>query len=154
MKTLSRNRHVRPVGSETEKILLNSRAITSKRTTINEVSFAEPFALARLVDSSWWDDLEVLSKQAVYNHIKDHPQHEGIDEGADIPKNELVSRSGYAALTQNNVCCMMWEPFLKRKEDKLSGPIGDRCKNLILNLFQVAQERAIENVYKPLSMTL
>lgn len=65
MTTWSQYPHVRPVGSEPERILRSSRAAAADSILTNEANLAAQFAQALRVEDPWRDELDVLLEQTV-----------------------------------------------------------------------------------------
>lgn len=88
MTARSRNRYVNTAGSEPDRILQNSRAVTTDSMPLNEVQLMVQCVPPRRVSDLSWNFLDVLLKQAGDRGIQDRPQGEGICEWEQNPEME------------------------------------------------------------------
>lgn len=72
--------HVGSISSERRRTLGNSRTAISDITPINKAKFVVHVAQAHRANGLYWDELDVLHKQAVDYHVEDELHKEGIDE--------------------------------------------------------------------------
>lgn len=63
---------------------------------------------------------------------------------------ESTNVSGYGDPTNDDARRMILEAVVDRKETSLRRLTYDRCKNVVLALFQEPQKRAIENIHIPI----
>lgn len=102
-----RRLHVSSVGSELARILRISRTVIADSASINRAYFAVQFARVCHLDELWRDSLEVLSEQALDEHVKDKHQYAGIDEELDMPENESTSKSCITGPNDDDICRMI-----------------------------------------------
>lgn len=119
MTTRSCNPQIGPVGSEPERILWISRAATVASTPIVETDFAAQFTWARCVEVILRDILNVLSEQAVDDHVEDDPHYESIVEEEPMPENELSNESGYSGPTYDDVGRLIREALYEHDNQRL-----------------------------------
>lgn len=92
-----------PVSHEPERILWNSTAPTADGTGTDEAHFVARFVWARLVEDLWRDNLYILPKQTVDDHVDHQPHNKGIDEEETMPENNSSIPSGYNRSTHDDV---------------------------------------------------
>lgn len=73
-----------------------------------------------------------------------------MDGEESIPEKEIVSWSGYDGLTHCNVGSVIPEALKQHEENRLRHTVEDRCKKVVLALFEESQEYAKNNVYAPI----
>lgn len=139
--------HVSTVDSEPERIVQNLGTATAGSKLINEADFAAQLTWARHVDDLFWDNLDLLPKQAVDENVDDEPEYKVIDEKVGIFENQSTVESGYAGPTHNDIHRTIREAFVEHKEERLRRLTDDRCEKAVLWFLREAQKCAVDNVH-------
>lgn len=124
-------------------------AATADTTPINEAEFSAYLKRAGHVDDLCRDGLDVLPQQAVDDHEEKEPHNEGIYEGKPMSKDELSRESGFSGRTHHDVRRLIHKALEEQEQAVMKRLIEDRCRNVVLELFEEAHEQTKRHFYSP-----
>lgn len=117
---------------------------------MHESYFTVQLALSQHIDDLYEDNLGALPKQAVYEHIKDETQHDGIDDEVDLFENKTAGEFAYAGPTHNEACRRIQKAFAAHEEPRIRRLIDSGCNKVFIALFREPHERVMNNFYTPI----
>lgn len=101
------------------------------------------------MDDLRWNNTDLLPEKVVDIHVEE-PKKGVIHKAESMPQKKWTNNLGYDRSMYDDVRRIIWEALIDHEEDMLNRLIADKRENVVLEFFQEAWKRALDNVHMPI----